>query len=105
MPRPSRFGVEETVSFRSRLHWFVLGVAGREDDFGTFRSGVVFTSGVAPSRWPAAARAIGKHLFHLCTYSTTDEARINRVRGVFVGLGIPMDDASHNSGYTTLCTP
>ena len=50
-------------------------------------------------------RAAARQLFHLCTYSTTDEARIDRVRGLFVELGISLDDASHNSGHTTLCTP
>ena len=50
-------------------------------------------------------RAAARQMFHLCTYSTTDEARIDRVRGLFVELGISLDDASHNSGHTTLCTP
>lgn len=46
-----------TVSFRSRLHEFVLGAAGCAVDFGTFRSGVVFTFVLLVGRmvWTAVA--------------------------------------------------
>lgn len=45
------------VSFRSRLHEFVLGAAGCAVDFGTFRSGVVFTFVMLVGRmvWTAVA--------------------------------------------------
>lgn len=45
------------VSFRSRLHEFVLGAAGCAVDFGTFRSGVVFTFVLLVGRmvWTAVA--------------------------------------------------
>ena len=38
-----RWTLRESVSFRSHVHGFVLGAALCAVDFGTFRSGVVFT--------------------------------------------------------------